>query len=226
MYDRIKIFYDGTQLSKYASLPYIAGFTTNTVFMADAKERNYKHFYEQNKGLIHGRCLSLQVFSDDDSIILEQARTISQYGDNIFVKIPLIKSNGDSNIPVIEKLLQENYKLNITAVYTVEQIKSLYPLLCNIQGDVIVSIFAGRISDTGRNPCDTVKFASTLLPNIAILWAGCKEVLSIQHAIDCGCKIITVPDTILDRMSRVGRDLTELSKETVATFNKYSFDLD
>lgn len=218
----MKIFYDGTQLSKYASHPLIQGFTTNVTFMAQAKQSNYKHFYETHTALINDRPISLQVFTDDDDTIYHDAHTLTSFGPNIYVKIPIIKSTGVSNLPIIERLLQENIKINVTAIFTIEQIKSLYTIATQQTTPFVVSIFAGRISDTGTDPFPIVQFACTLfshLPHIEVLWAGCKEVLSIEHAKRAGAAIITIPDSILDRLNRQGMDLTEFSKETVRSFN-------
>jgi transaldolase len=222
--DKIKIFYDGTSIEKYGKLPFVSGFTTNTTFMTQAHVTSYKAFYEQMKPFITGRSISLQLFSDDHETMKQQAKVIHAYGDNVYVKVPVVKSTGESNREIIQWLLEQGYKINITAIYTNEQLVSLFDLVRNRE-DVILSVFAGRISDTGRDPRDIVKFASALYPKAAVLWAGCKEVLSIQHAIDCGCKIITIPDTIMDRMSRIGKDLTELSVETIKVFNDAHFEI-
>jgi transaldolase len=220
----MKIFYDGTQLTKYALHPLIQGFTTNVTFMAQAKQTNYKNFYDTHSALINDRPISLQVFTDDDETIAHDAHTLTSFGPNIYVKIPIIKSNGASNLPIIERLLQENIKINVTAIFSIEQIKSLYSIVSqqNQTTPLVVSIFAGRISDTGTDPFPIVLFACTLfahLPHIEVLWAGCKEVLSIEHAKRAGAAIITIPDSILDRLNRQGMDLTEFSKETVRSFN-------
>ena len=146
------------------------------------------------------------------------------------MKVPIVKSDGKSNTHVIERLLIEGVKVNITAIFTEGQLLDVYDLLNhtisvndeNPTKQVIVSIFAGRISDTATNPFEIVQFGCKLLkrfPSVEILWAGCKEALSIQHAIDAGCHIITVPDSILDRIGRVGKDLSQFSIETVRGFN-------
>lgn len=219
----MKIYYDGTNISKYATYALVEGFTTNVSFMAQAKETNYRAFYNAHSALINSRPISMQVYSDDDDIIYKDALTIASYGTNTVVKIPVIKSTGDTNLPIIKKLLTEGVKVNITAVFTIEQIKAIYNMLQQVLNSptVIVSIFAGRISDTGVDPFPIVQFACTLyksLPYVEVLWAGCKEVLSINHAERAGCAIITIPDAILDRVNRIGLDLEDFSKETVTSF--------
>lgn len=221
--EKIHIFYDGTNINKYASLPYVSGFTTNTSFMALANETNYSEFYQKHHESVRERPLSLQIFSDLDDDIFKDAMKVASYGDNIYVKIPIQKSTGETNLPIIQRLLMNGIKINITAIFTYQQIISLYSILENNNTPVIVSIFAGRISDTGINPFEIIKFASNLfkhLSSVQLLWAGCKEVLSIQHAIDAGCHIITIPDSIMDRLNRIYKNLTEFSLETVQSFQK------
>lgn len=216
----IKLFYDGTNIEKYGLVDYIQGFTTNTTIMVQGNELNYTSFYEKNKNLISNRPISFQLFSDDYSEMLLQAKKIAALGDNVYVKVPVIKSNGESNNFIIHKLLEEGIKLNITAIFTEEQLINLYDVLKHKPNNIVLSIFAGRISDTGKNPFEIIQFACKLYPFAEILWAGCKEVLSIKHAIDAGCKIITIPDSIMDRLSRINKDLTEFSQETVLSFKK------
>ena len=214
---KIDIYYDGTNIQKYAGLEFVKGFTTNTTFMVQGNELNYTEFYNKHKDRIGDRPISLQLFSDSSLDMVQQAKQISQLGENVYVKVPVINSLGDSNNAILEWLLFRNFKLNITAIFTEQQLLNLYDVVCDKE-DVILSIFAGRISDTGRNPFEIVQFACKLYPKAKVLWAGCKETLSIQHAIDAGCKIITLPDSIMDRLSRMNKDLTEFSKETVISF--------
>ena len=218
--DKIDIYYDGTSIEKYATLDYVKGFTTNTTFMVQGNKLNYTEFYNTHKELIKNRPISLQLYSDKDEDIIDQARKIASLGDNVFVKVPVIKSTGEDNNHVISQLLKEGFKLNITAIFTEAQLRHLYTVLKDYSNPIIISVFAGRISDTGCNPFEIVQFACKLYPNAHVLWAGCKETLSIQHAIDAGCKIITIPDSIMDRLSRINKDLTEFSKETVLSFKK------
>jgi len=229
--DKIALYYDGTNIEKYAGLPYVSGFTTNTTFMAQANELDYAAFYERHVHNIRQRALSLQLYSEEEDQMLQDARKISSYGTHVYVKIPVQKSNGETNVPVIRTLLQQGVKVNITAIFTISQLKEVYRMLSSMEEGVmtpvIVSIFAGRISDTGVDPSPIVTFGCKLfeeMKNVQILWAGCKEVLSIQHAIHAGCHIITIPDGIMDRLNRLYKDLQEFSKETVSSFRKDAMD--
>lgn len=226
---KIDIYYDGTNVEKYSKLPYVVGFTTNTSFMAQANELDYASFYAKHVANVNGRPISLQLYSDDDGEMVQDAHKIAEYGTNVFVKIPVQKANGTLNLPVVRHLLQQGIKVNITAIFTTQQLKEVYRMLCDVSTNtpVIVSIFAGRISDTGVDPSPIVTFGCKLLEDmkhVQVLWAGCKEVLSIQHAIHAGCHIITIPDGIMDRMNRLYKDLDEFSKETVASFQKDAVD--
>lgn len=223
----MKLFYDGVNINKYGTFPYIEGFTTNTSFMAQGNINNYRKFYEENKTTVNNRPISLQVFDDTDENIIKNAIILNSYGTNVYVKIPIIKTNGNTNLPVICKLLQQGVKINITAIFTIEQCLNIYNIFKDFYNSIntpcIVSIFAGRISDTGVNPFEIIKFGCTLFslfPKIEVLWAGCKEVCSVQNAIDSGCHIITIPDSILDKFSRKGKDLLTFSTETVISFHK------
>ena len=222
-YMSILVYYDGTNITKYGRLDFIAGFTTNTSFMAQSNKLNYRLFYNTNAKYIQNKPISFQVFTDDDDVLGRQARAISSIGDNVFVKIPVIKSDGRSNMHIIRDLLHEGIKVNITAVFTVEQSHDIYT---HVQGccstPFIVSVFAGRIADTGINPFETVQRVCDMfrdMRNAQILWAGCKDIASIPGAQNAGCHIITIPDAVLDRIDRKGKDLTVFSKETVAAFN-------
>ena len=215
----IKIFYDGTDVAKWAPSPLVQGFTTNTSFMKQGQKLNYNEFYRVNKEALGDRPISMQVWEEDP---LEQARKISALGPNVWAKVPVVKSDGRSNLDVIEILRSEGLKLNVTAVFTKDQCKSLRRVLAACDVPVIVSIFAGRISDTGVDPFPIVQYAVNLysdLPHVEVLWAGCKEVLSIRHAIRAGAQIITIPDSIISRLNRLDKDLMEFSIETARDFN-------
>lgn len=219
----IEIYYDGTNFKRYGDMKEVVGFTTNTSFMQLAGELNYPKFYESVKDIVKDRPISLQLCSPNSEKMIEDAYKISSYGPNVYVKIPIIQPYGQSNVDTIVNLAMNGIKINVTAIFTIDQILELYHKLWDkdIQTPMIVSIFAGRISDTCVDPKPIIQFACKLLKpltNIKVLWAGCKEVLSIQHAMDVGCHIITIPDSILDRLNRVDMDLQEFSKETVRMF--------
>lgn len=151
--------------------------------------------------------------------MIEHARIINSFGDNLYVKIPIINSRGEYNIDVISKILSENIKVNITAVFTINQLIEIKKI--KTDNNFIISIFSGRINDTCRDPVPFISYAVNLFKddkNIEILWAGCKDILSIKNAIECGCHIITVPDSILDRFERIDKNLEDVSLETVKLF--------
>jgi transaldolase len=218
-----KVFYDGASLTTYANYPDVVGFTTNTTILRQAGVTNYKNFYDSNAALINDRPISFQIFSDSSSVILEQARQIHMLGKNIYVKVPLINSQGDSLLSTIQTLLQEGIRVNVTALFTNEQLIELQKGVLDTKTPCIVSVFGGRISDTGVNPKEIIGNAVQLFssnPHIEILWAGCKDNLVIQNARDVGCHIVTLPDAIISRINRLGKPLDTLSQETVKSFLK------
>ena len=214
----MEIYYDGTNIARYGSLPSVVGFTTNTSFMKASGITNYPEFFDKVKGDVDGRPISFQVFEDDPRA---QARTVSKYGPNVWAKVPVVDVKGRSNVPAIRELLLEGIKVNITAVFTLEQCTEILESVLYVQTPVIVSIFAGRISDTGRDPLPIIQDAVKMFnpgDHIKVLWAGCKEVLEIIKARDVGCQIITVPGDLLDKMDRIGMDLTKFSIATTVGF--------
>jgi transaldolase len=223
-----KIFYDGADIVKFGGQAGVVGFTTNTTIMRQGGKLNYTDFYRANADVIAGRPISFQIFTDDATEAEVQARAISSIGPNIYVKVPIINSRGISMIPTIVKLLGEGIKINITAIFTEEQIASIAAsAISSTSTPTIVSVFAGRISDTGVNPKGLIGNAVNAFksnPLIEVLWAGCKDNLVIQNARDVGCQIVTLPDAIMQRINRIGQPLTTLSQETVASFLKDGVD--
>lgn len=218
-----KIFYDGCDFAKFAGYPNVVGFTTNTTIMRQSGKLNYKQFYEENKASIAGRAISFQVFSDDPFVVLEQARKIHALGENIYVKVPVINSRGESLLDVAKQLLNEGIQVNVTAIFTEQQLLEVSRAILDTPTPAIVSVFGGRISDTGVNPKEIVGFAVERVksnPKIEVLWAGCKDNLVIQNASDVGCQIVTLPDAILSRINRLGQPLDTLSQDTVKSFLK------
>jgi transaldolase len=226
-----KIFYDGCDIKKFATYPNVVGFTTNTTIMRQSNQLNYKTFYDAHQELIGERPISFQIFSDDPDVVKTQARQISSMGSNIYVKIPVINSKGESLLTTISDLLHENIKVNITAVFTQTQLDSIHDTLrlcqCGKNTACIVSVFGGRISDTGVVPKDIIQYAVTLfkaLNWVEILWAGVKDNLILQQADDVSCHIVTLPDAIMSRINRIGQSLDNLSQDTVASFLKDAID--
>jgi transaldolase len=223
-----KIFYDGADIAKFGGQAGVVGFTTNTSIMRQAGQLNYTAFYRANDAVIAGRPISFQVFADEAAEVEVQARAISAIGPNIYVKVPIINSRGDYLLPVIEKLLADGIKVNITAIFTGAQIEAIaQSSVANTTTPTIVSVFAGRISDTGVNPkCLIADAVAVFRGNAAIeiLWAGCKDNLVLQNCRDVGCQIATLPDAIMQRINRIGQPLTSLSQDTVTSFLKDAVD--
>jgi transaldolase len=216
----VKIFYDGDKIEKYHANPNVVGFTMNSTFIKQSGAKSWKEFYDANAAFIGSRPISLQVTNDDS--IDEQARQLHRFGSNIYVKVPVLNSKGESNLPVINTLLRDGIKVNITCVFTKEQVKDVFSNLALYGTPCIVSIFSGGISDTGVDPTETVQLASTLAKpysNVEILWAGVKDNLVFNKCAETGCHIVTVPDSVMDRMTRIGLDLHTMSIDKVILFN-------
>jgi len=218
-----KIFYDGCTMS-YATNPSVVGFTTNTTIMRQAGQKNYTVFYQTHKDIINNRPISFQCFEETHDNIMNQSRLISAIGPNVYVKVPVQNSNGESLVSTVVALLQEGVKVNITAVFTTQQldeISNTVPTDCTTP--CIVSVFGGRISDTGVFPITTIKYAVDVMrshPTVEILWAGCKDNLCLQQADQVGCHIVTLPDAIISRIQRIGQSLDQLTQDTVRSFRK------
>ena len=216
-----RIFYDGTDLAKYGTHPGVVGFTTNTSFIKAAGVCNYRSFLDTHKEVVAGRPISLQVFADDGETIYAQAKAIAALGHNVYAKVPVQTSSGVSNADIIARLLQEGVKVNITAVFTPDQVNAIVPALRSSTTPAVVSVFAGRISDTGVDPLAAVKYAVDAVRDLLhaeVLWAGCKDNASIVRAEEIGCHIVTVPDTILTRMGRIGGSIDAMALDTVRMF--------
>lgn len=225
-YTKVKIFYDGDNIEKYANHPHVVGFTMNSTFIKQSGARSWREFYDENSAKIAGRPISLQVTNDND--IEEQAHHLHAFGTNVYVKVPVINSQGESNLAVINRLLQQGVKVNITCVFTEDQVKEVFSNLQLHSTPAIVSIFSGGISDTGKDPVPTVALAVTLAKtysNVEILWAGVKDNLAFNKCVETGCHIITVPDSVMDRMNRIGLNLHQMSIDKVKLFNNDAKDV-
>ncbi len=220
--EQIKIFYDGVNIEKYGSLSYVKGFTTNPTLMknANTKYNNYKDFALNFLKQTRNMPVSFEVFADDLDGMIKQAKVISAWGDNIYVKIPIINTKGVSTQTVIEELNKLNIKVNITAVFTKKQIDIAVKAIQNISCSNILSIFCGRIADTGVDPIDICKYAIGCCKNknIEILWASSREILNIFQAAKYGCDIITLNDSIIKKIPNIGKKLETFSLETVKMF--------
>jgi len=215
----MKIFADGSDLTEILKAQYdVDGFTTNPTLMRKAGVKDYVKFVEEIVSHI-SLPISFEVFADDLPEMERQARKLAAYADNIYVKIPVTNTKGKPTYGLIEKLANEGIKQNITAIFTSSQIDNVIKALGSATPSII-SIFAGRIADTGIDPKIIIKYAlDKVLPNQEILWASCREIYNIYEAEDIGCNIITVPQEMIDKaVALAGKNLTLYSKETVQMF--------
>lgn len=221
---RIQIFADGASkrdlLAHYHD-PLIKGLTTNPTLMRKAGVTDYEAFAREVLETVSAKPISFEVFSDELPEMRRQALKIASWQGNVYVKIPITNSLGVSTLSLIEDLAQEGVKLNVTAILTRDQVagvaKSLHPEL-----PAVVSVFGGRIADTGRDPIEVMKASLAELqerPQAELLWASCREVLNIRHADACGAHIITVTHDLLQKALQLwSKDTTELSLDTVRMF--------
>jgi len=221
----VKIFADGADLDAMvalAQLPYIAGFTTNPTLMRKAGVRDYRAFAREVLRAIPDRPISFEVFSDDFDEMERQAHEIASWGENVYVKIPISDTKAASASDLIRGVAKGGVKLNITGILTLEQVREASDALADGPASC-VSVFAGRIADTGRDPVPMMASAVQLLrrhPGQQLIWASPREVLNIFQADAIGCDIITVTHDLLARLPLVGRDLAEYSLETVRMFHR------
>jgi len=219
----ISIYADGAnkdQIYELCDNKKISGFTTNPTLMKQAGIRNYKSFANELLSEIKDKPISFEVFADELHEMEKQATEISSWGSNVNVKIPIMNTNKISTVPLIKKLVSKDIYCNITAIFTIDQIKSILEVI-NSDTEIILSIFAGRIADTGLDPIPIVKEAVSLcekFPKVKILWASPREVLNIVQAEKAGCHIITISNDLLNKMSLFGKDLDQFSLETVKMF--------
>ena len=221
---RVKIFADGADRNAIAELatnPVVSGFTTNPTLMRAAGVENYEAFERDIVELVPELPISLEVFSDDFGEMEQQARTISQWGENVFVKIPVTNTRGDSAAEVVRHLVAEGVRLNVTALTTVRQVEEISAELSGCTA-AYVSVFAGLIADTGRDPSPIMAEAVGVLgaqPQLQLIWASPRELLNILHADAVGCHVITVTQQLLAKLPWLGRDLEGVSLDTVRMFH-------
>jgi len=221
---KVEIFSDGADLQSFSSLvkdPAIKGFTTNPSLMRKAGILDYASFAKDALKIVKDKPISFEVFTDDIDEMLLQARTIASWGKNINVKIPVTNSKGQSTYELVGQLSSEGITVNVTAVFTDDQVKNLVKVL-DKNCPSIISIFAGRIADTGRDASAAIKSAVTIAtssPQIKILWASTREPFNIIEAERAGCDIITVsPDMIKKAREFFGKNLEQFSIDTVKMF--------
>jgi transaldolase len=220
---RIKVFADGASLDdmrRLAALPIVSGFTTNPTLMRKAGVSDYARFAHEALELIDGRPISFEVLADDFCEMERQAREIAQWGANVYVKIPISDTHGRPATALLRRLSGDGLKINVTAVMTMCQVASAVEALAG-GAPSNISIFAGRIADTGRDPmpiiCEALSMASAE-PTIEVIWASPREVLNVEQADCAGCHIITLTTDLLNKLALRGRSLDEFSRETVQMF--------
>jgi transaldolase len=221
----VKIFADGADFDgmvKMAHNPLIQGFTTNPTLMRKAGVNDYETFARRVLAAITDRPVSFEVFADDFPSMAEQARAIATWGPNVNVKIPVSTTKGQSSNELIRALSSEGVTLNITAIFTLDQVHGVASAL-DPSTPAIVSVFAGRIADTGVDPIPHMRACKEILasrPKAELLWASTRELLNIFHAEEAGCDIVTVPNEFLAKLNLIDKDLSEYSRETVQLFYK------
>ena|SRR6185295_7821282 len=222
---KVKLFADGADLTgirEMAANPMIKGFTTNPTLMRKAGVADYKSFALQVLGVVKDLPISFEVFDDDFAEMEKQALEIASWGKNVNVKIPVTNTRGEFCGPLAERLSRGGVQLNVTAVMTVDQVKRVADRL-SPDTPAIVSVFAGRIADTGRDPVPIMAESVKVLksrPKAELIWASPRELLNIFQADAIGCHIITATNDILKKLSLVGKDLDRYSLETVEMFYK------
>ena len=222
---KVKLFADGADLAgikEMAANPAIKGFTTNPTLMRKAGVSDYKAFALQALQVVGGRPISFEVFADEFGEMGKQAHEIASWGKNIYVKIPVTNTKGELSGPLVERLTRAGIQVNVTALTTVDQVKRVADRLAP-ETPAIISVFAGRIADTGRDPVPIMAEAVKILkkkPKSELIWASPRELLNIFQADAVGCHIITATNDILKKLPLIGKDLDAYSLETVEMFHK------
>jgi transaldolase len=220
---KVKIFADGADVKGMVEMygkPFVRGFTTNPTLMRKAGITDYRGFAREVLSQIPDRPISFEVFSDDFPEMERQAREIASWGTNVNVKIPVTNTQGEPAYALIRTLARAGIKLNVTALFTLEQVRDVVASL-DARTPAYVSVFAGRIADTGRDPMPLMAAAHALvhtLPHAELIWASPRELLNVFHADAVGCDIITVTNDVLAKLGNVGKDLAQFSLETVQMF--------
>ena len=220
---KTQIFCDIAELSlikKFNKKKIVKGFTTNPSLMRKAGAKDYKLYSKKILKICNNKPVSLEVFADEYAEMKEQAIQINKWAKNVYVKIPISNSKGNFMGRIIKELNKQNIKLNITAVYSAKQTKKILKLI-NKKTQVIISIFAGRAGDTGKDPVPEFKKSISLakkFKNVKILWASVREPYNYLQAKQLGCHIITVPPTTIEKIENFGKTFDQLTKETVKAF--------
>lgn len=222
---KIAIYADGADIGgmlEMAGRGFVKGFTTNPTLMKKAGIKSYTEFAKEVVKEIPDMPISFEVFADDFDTMEKEALVLAGYGRNVFVKIPITNTKGQSSVPLISKLSRAGVNLNVTAIFTVEQVKSVLEVL-EEGTENIISVFAGRIADTGVDPEVIMRQTAELCSQkkgALSLWASSREVFNIMQADRCGVDIITVTNDLLNKLVNVGKDLEQFSLETVQMFEQ------
>ena len=218
-----KIFCDIADISsikKFNKKSIVKGFTTNPSLMRKAGAKDYKSYCKQILKVCRNKPISFEVFADDRDSMIDQGRKINSWGKNVYVKVPVVNSKNNFSGNVIKELNSKNIKLNITAVYTAKQTEKILKLI-NKKTKVIISIFAGRAGDTGKDPIPeftkSIKLAKKF-KNVEILWASVREPYNYLQAKQLGCHIITIPPAVIEKIEKFGKSFNQLTIETVKAF--------
>jgi transaldolase len=220
---KTKIFCDIAELGlikKFNKKNIVKGFTTNPSLMRKAGAKDYKSYSKKILKFCNNKPVSLEVFADDYLGMKKQALQINTWSTNVYVKIPIVNSRGTFMGKIIKELNNQNIKLNITAIYSAKQTEKILKLI-NKKSKVIISIFAGRASDTGKDPVPEFKKSIKMakkFKNVEILWASVREPYNYLQAKQLGCHIITIPPAIIEKIEKFGKTYSELTKETVKAF--------
>jgi len=220
----VKIFADGANLPallELADQPHIAGFTTNPTLMRQSGVSDYEGFARKLLERITDRPISFEVFADEHGEMLRQARLIASWGSNVYVKIPVTDTRGNSTAAVVRELSGSGVQVNVTALMTLSQVEAVTVTLAG-GCQAVISLFAGRVADTGRDPVPIMKAALETMapyPELELLWASPREILNVRQADSLGVHIITVTHDLLKKLVLLGRDLDAFSLETVRMFH-------
>ena len=217
---------DGTNFEQIRNIKNVDGYTFNPSLFKKLGAKDYISFAKSILSEIKEKPVSIEVFADDENECLKQALIISELGKNVYVKIPVTNSKGKFSGKAISYLSKRNVKLNITAVYTVAQVRKILKKI-NKKSKTIISIFAGRMSDVGKDPLPIIKESVRLtkkLKKVDILWASTREAYNYTQAKNCGCSIITMPPSIINKIGKFGASFQNLTLKTVKTFLKDSQD--
>ena len=221
---KVNLFADGADLQtmiEMAKKPFIKGLTTNPTLMRKAGINDYKLFAKEVITAIQNKPISFEVFSDEADEMISQGLEIASWGKNVNVKIPITNSAGQSTKSVIKELSAEGVAINVTALLTTDQVKIVVDSV-DESSNVFISVFAGRIADTGRDPIPLMKEALEIMnekPKAKLIWASPRELLNVIQANDIGCHIITATSDILKKLELIGKDLSEYSLDTVRMFH-------